>query len=57
MAIFMGCVFGYVLVVTCLGPENRAVEMSVGSAFEKDVDEKDVDLEKGGDVQHQENRV
>ncbi|KAJ8103622.1 major facilitator superfamily domain-containing protein [Lipomyces tetrasporus] len=57
MAIFMGCVFGYVLVVTFLGPENRSVDMSVGSAFEKDVDEKDVDLEKGGDVQHQENRM
>ncbi|KAK9449511.1 major facilitator superfamily domain-containing protein [Limtongia smithiae] len=44
MAIFMGCVFGFVLIVIFLGPEHRGAELSVRDGDE----EYDADMDKGG---------
>ncbi|KAJ8102541.1 major facilitator superfamily domain-containing protein [Lipomyces tetrasporus] len=54
MAIFMGCVFGFVLVVTLFGPENRSADLSVAK---KQADEEDADVEKNALAQHQETRL
>ncbi|KAK9355469.1 major facilitator superfamily domain-containing protein [Lipomyces doorenjongii] len=66
MASFMGCVFGFVLIVSFLGPENRSADLSVGHAFESQRDEEyeyDVeksppdDAEKNIPAQHQDTQV
>ncbi|KAK9461340.1 major facilitator superfamily domain-containing protein [Lipomyces oligophaga] len=43
MAIFMGCVFGFVIIVTIFGPENRENEMAVDRVFEKQSAEADLE--------------
>ncbi|KAK9311443.1 major facilitator superfamily domain-containing protein [Lipomyces starkeyi] len=55
MAILMGCVFGFVLIVMLLGPEHKAADLSAGRSFEKHddgVDAYPTDIEKT--AQHQE---
>ncbi|KAK9329452.1 major facilitator superfamily domain-containing protein [Lipomyces starkeyi] len=62
MASFMGCVFGFVLIVSFLGPENRSADLSVGYPLESQRDEEDDDdveknppddAEKNTPAQHQ----
>ncbi|KAK9374216.1 major facilitator superfamily domain-containing protein [Lipomyces chichibuensis] len=49
MAILMGCVFGFVMIVMFFGPEHRSADLSAGRSFEKHddgVDAYPADLEK-----------
>ncbi|KAK9449512.1 major facilitator superfamily domain-containing protein [Limtongia smithiae] len=46
MAIFMGCVFGFVFIVMFLGPEHQQADLSIDRVFQKQEDEHVHDLEK-----------
>ncbi|KAK9471929.1 major facilitator superfamily domain-containing protein [Dipodascopsis tothii] len=57
MAIFMGCVFVFLFVVTFLGPEKHSVELAVDAPFERydgDADGLEGDVVKMGSHHHNE---
>ncbi|KAK9236469.1 major facilitator superfamily domain-containing protein [Lipomyces kononenkoae] len=54
MAIFMGCVFGFVLIVAFLGPENRSADISVERDDLQGGEKTMIDIEKGIESQHHE---
>lgn len=61
MCIFMGCVFGYVILIVLAGPENRNADMSVSTSVEFNSDNAEEEegannhsFEKKPETQHQE---
>ncbi|GMF82994.1 unnamed protein product [[Candida] boidinii] len=44
MAIFVGCVFGYVLLITLIGPEHRTVGVTSKDGLEKEENPEDNEL-------------
>lgn len=46
MAIFVGCVFGYVLLITIIGPEHRTVGVTSKDGLEKEENPEDNELDE-----------